>query len=109
MGQMAKQEEQATRNGINALEQAFTGVQRSRQELENTKNDSGLQGQVGGSYDKLLQQWDDQAEIISKNLNEMIAELNTTLRNSGMTIGSTDEQVNQEYSRSQSIFNSLAG
>ncbi|WP_328385414.1 hypothetical protein OHS81_15875 [Streptomyces sp. NBC_00400] len=109
MGQMAQQQEQATRNGINALEQAFTGVQRSRQELENTKNDSGLQGQVGGSFNTLLQQWDDQAEIISKNLKEMIDELNTTLRNSGLTIGSSDEAVNQEFTRSQSVFNSLAG
>ncbi|MFJ4895956.1 hypothetical protein ACIP5U_39145 [Streptomyces sp. NPDC088788] len=109
MAQLAQQQESATRNGINALEQAFVGVQRSRQELEGTRNDSGLMGQVGGSYDKLLQQWDDQAEIISKNLMDMINELNTTLKNSGMTIGSTDDAVNQEYSRSQSVFNSLAG
>ncbi|MEV6170821.1 hypothetical protein AB0L99_21630 [Streptomyces sp. NPDC051954] len=106
---ITQQEESYTRNGINALEQAFAAVQKSRWELENTKNNVGLGGSTGRSYDELLQLWDDQAEIISRNLQSMIDELNNTLRESGKTVGSANEQVNMEYQQSQSVFNALQG
>ena len=40
-------EEQATRNGVTALEQAFAGVQRCRQDVDNMKNtlSSGYAGE----------------------------------------------------------------
>ncbi|WP_328583212.1 hypothetical protein [Streptomyces sp. NBC_00370] len=106
---ISQQEENATRNGINALEQAFSGVQRSRQELENTKNNVGVGGDVGGNFRALLDKWDDQAEIISKNLRDMVNELNNTLQQSGQTRGSANDDVNQAYQRADSIFNALAG
>ncbi|OON81112.1 hypothetical protein [Streptomyces tsukubensis] len=109
MGKLTQQEEDATRKGINALEQAFAGVQRSRQELENTKNNVGMGGDVGRNYIGLLDKWDDQAEIISKNLREMINELNNTLQQSGLTRGSANDAVNTAYHKSESIFNALAG
>ncbi|MFE3885912.1 hypothetical protein ACFXPQ_23905 [Streptomyces lydicus] len=109
MGQLAQQQEQATRNGINALEQAFTGVQRSRQELENTKNDVGLGGDVGGSFRSLLDKWDEQAQIIEKNLRDMVNELNTTLQQSGLTRGSANDDVNQAYQKADAVFETLAG
>lgn len=109
MGQMARQQEDATRKGINALEQAFSGVQRSRQEVETTKADTGLGGATGAKYVDLLNSWDERAEQISKNLQQMIDKLNETLQQSGLTIGSTSDEVNQEFQRSQSIFDALNG
>ncbi|WP_210592173.1 hypothetical protein [Streptomyces sp. GESEQ-35] len=109
MSQIAKSTEDDTRKGINALEQAFSAVQRSRQDVETTKMNTGLGGSVGGKYYDLLQKWDEHAETISRSLNNMIEELNNTLRGSGLTEGSTNESVNQEYQRSESVFNALNG
>ncbi|MER5936922.1 hypothetical protein ABT121_06310 [Streptomyces sp. NPDC001928] len=107
MAQLSQQTEGDTRNGINALEQAFSAVQRSRQEVENTKYQVGMGGSTGGKYQELLTKWDNQAEVISRNLKEMIDELNNTLRESGLTEGSTNDTVNQAYQQSQSVFDTL--
>nr|WP_234387806.1 hypothetical protein [Streptomyces tibetensis] len=66
-------------------------------------------GSDGKKYQELLQQWDDQAEVISKNLNDVISTLNETLRQNNLTQGSQQEAVDQEFSQAQSIFDSLRG
>ncbi|NSC24347.1 hypothetical protein FM076_25630 [Streptomyces albus subsp. chlorinus] len=111
MSGMQRAEEQATRNGIQALEMAFSGVQRSRQDVENTKHGmiSALQGSDGNAFQRLLDSWDENAEIISRNLQEMIDQLNETLRNQGLTQGSSNEAVNEAFSQSQTIFDNLMG
>lgn len=111
MSGMQRAEEQATRNGIQALEMAFSGVQSRRQDVENTKHGmiQALQGSDGGAFQKLLDSWDENAEIISKNLQDMINQLNETLRAQGMTQGSSNEAINQAYSQSQTIFDGLMG
>ncbi|MEU0844890.1 hypothetical protein ABZ370_36220 [Streptomyces sp. NPDC005962] len=111
MAGMQQAEESATRNGIQALEMAFSGVQSRRQDVENTKQNmmQALQGSDGKAFQDLLNAWDEHAEIISKNLQDMINELNETLRSQGMTQGSSNEQINQQYNQSQSIFDGLMG
>ncbi|MFF4172332.1 hypothetical protein [Streptomyces sp. NPDC001744] len=111
MAGMQRAEEQATRNGIQALEMAFSGVQSRRQDVENTKHGmmSALQGSDGGAFQKLLDSWDEHAEIISKNLQDMINTLNETLSAQGMTQGSSNEAINQAYSQSQTVFDNLMG
>ncbi|MEU3185081.1 hypothetical protein ABZ707_12895 [Streptomyces sp. NPDC006923] len=111
MAGMQQSEARATQNGVNALEQAFTGIQNSRQDVENMKFNlaSGLKGSDGKAYQDLLKQWDDQAEIISRNVREMIDTLNETLRQQGLTQGSSNEAINQAYSQSQSVFDALHG
>lgn len=111
MAGMQRSEEQGTRNGIQALEMAFSGVQSRRQDVESTKHGmmSALQGSDGGAFQKLLDSWDEHAEIISKNLQDMINQLNETLRAKGMTQGSSNEAINQAYSQSQTIFDGLMG
>ncbi|WP_370592914.1 hypothetical protein [Streptomyces sp. NBRC 110028] len=111
MAGMQRSEEQGTRNGIQALEMAFSGVQSRRQDVENTKQGmmQALQGSDGGAFQKLLDSWDEHAEIISKNLQDMINQLNDTLRSKGMTQGSSNEAVNQAFSQSQTIFDNLTG
>ena len=111
MSSLQRAEEQATRNGIEALETAFSGVQNRRQEVENTKHGmmSALQGSDGNAFQKLLDSWDEHAEIISKNLQDMINQLNDTLTAQGLTQGSSNEAVNQAYSQSATIFDNLMG
>ncbi|MER8235783.1 hypothetical protein ACIRQY_02090 [Streptomyces sp. NPDC101490] len=111
MAGVQRAEEQATRNGIQALEMAYSGVQSRRQDVENTKHGmtAALQGSDGLSFQRLLDSWDEHAEVISKNLKDMIDQLNETLRSQGMAQGSSNEAINQAYSQSQSVFDNLMG
>lgn len=103
--------EGSTRNGIMALEQAYSSIQASLQDVENTKNNlaSSYQGSDGGKYGQLLDQWDDQVQIILKNLNDMIDKLNQSLTEHGKMQGSANESVDSAYSASQAAFEALAG
>ena len=102
---------QKTQNGVTALESAFTGVQTARQDVENMKHNlsQGYAGSDGGRFQKLLDRWDEQAEIISGNLRSMIETLNETLRAQGIQQGSANDAIQQAYDRSDAIFNALAG
>ncbi|MFD8863806.1 hypothetical protein ACFV1F_05345 [Streptomyces sp. NPDC059590] len=111
MSGLTRSEESATRNGISATEQTFSNIQLSRQDVENTKINVGnaYGGSDGQKYQDLLRQWDDQAEVISKNLSDVIDQLNETLRQNNLTQGSQNDAVDQQYSQSQSIFDALHG
>ncbi|MEU6353674.1 hypothetical protein ABZ896_30830 [Streptomyces sp. NPDC047072] len=103
--------EQATRNGIQALESAFSGILKSRQDVDNTRAtlSSGYQGSDGGQFGALLQAWDQQCDIILRNLNSMVEALNASLAQHNKSQGSSNEAINQAYSASQAAFNQLAG
>ncbi|MFF2525166.1 hypothetical protein [Streptomyces liangshanensis] len=111
MAGMQQSEAQATRNGVQALEQAFTGIQNCRRDVENMKFNlsSGLKGTDGKAFQDLLKQWDDQAEVISRNVMSMVDTLNETLKQQGMVQGASNEAINQAYSQSQSVFDALRG
>ncbi|MEV0850170.1 hypothetical protein AB0J21_30590 [Streptomyces sp. NPDC049954] len=111
MAGMQQSEERATRNGISALEQAFTGIQNSRQDVESTKWNMAqtLKGSDGKAYQDLLAQWDEQAEIISRNVRDMIDQLNETLTQQGLTQGSSHDSVDQAYHQSDAVFDALSG
>ncbi|MFJ1746194.1 WXG100 family type VII secretion target [Streptomyces sp. NPDC088116] len=104
-------EDQATANGITALESAFTGVQNCRQDVENMKNNlsSGYKGGDGGAYQKLLEAWDRQAEIISVNLQNMTDTLEETRRAKGMQQVESSDAIEQQRGRADAIFNALHG
>ncbi|MFH9612031.1 hypothetical protein [Streptomyces sp. NPDC017448] len=101
----------ATQNGVTALEMAFTGVQNSRQDVENMKHNlaSGYAGSDGGAFQKLLDRWDQQAEIISSNLRDMITTLEETMRAQGIQQNNSNDAIQQAFSRSEAVFNALAG
>lgn len=104
-------EEAPTRNGINALETAYSAVQRILQDVEGTKNNlsSSYQGSDGGAYGRLLDQWDDQVVIILNNLEGMIDRLNTSLTEHNLAQGSGREAIDQAFSASESAFDVLSG
>ncbi|WP_455356642.1 hypothetical protein [Streptomyces sp. SYSU K217416] len=101
----------ATQNGVTALEMAFTGIQNCRQDVENMKHNlsSGYAGSDGGAFQKLLDRWDAQAEIISKNVRDMTTTLEETMRAQGIQQTTANESIQQASNRADEIFNSLAG
>jgi uncharacterized protein YukE len=111
MAGVQQSQAQATTNGVNALEMAFSGIQKCRQDVENMKFNlsSGYKGSDGGAFQDLLRRWDDQAEVISKNVRDMVDTLNDTLKQQGLQQGSNNDSVQQAYNQSESVFNALSG
>jgi early secretory antigenic target protein ESAT-6 len=101
----------ATKNGINALEQAFTGITKIRQDVESTRYNlaSGYKGSDGQKFGELVNNWEQQADVILSNLRDMIDKLNQTLASQHQQQGSSNDQINQAYNQSQSVFNALHG
>ncbi|MFJ2648022.1 hypothetical protein ACIO1C_14960 [Streptomyces sp. NPDC087420] len=108
---MQQSEEHATRNGIMALETAFSGVQRCQQDVQTTAGTlaSNYGGSDGGGFKRLLEQWDGHVDTILLNLDRMVDELNSTLTEHGLAQGSSSEAIDQEYSRSTAVFDELNG
>ncbi|MEU3459431.1 hypothetical protein ABZ721_05665 [Streptomyces sp. NPDC006733] len=108
---MQQSEEQATRNGIMALESAFTGVQRCQQDVQTTSQNlaSNYGGSDGGKFKNLLEQWDGHVDTILINLDRMVDELNSTLSEHGLVQGSSSDSIDSEYSRSTAVFDELNG
>ncbi|MCX4703072.1 hypothetical protein [Streptomyces sp. NBC_01373] len=108
---MQQSEEQATRNGILALEQAFTGVQRCQQDVQSTADNlaTSYGGADGGKFKSLLEQWDGHVDTILVNLDRMVDELNGTLKEHGLMQGSANDMIDTEYSRSTAVFDELNG
>ncbi|MFJ8613716.1 hypothetical protein ACIRH0_42060 [Streptomyces sp. NPDC093675] len=108
-GQMSN--EQATRNGIQALESAFTGVMRARSDVDSTRSGlaAGYGGSDGAQFGALLAQWDEQANVILKNLEDMITALNQSLQEHHLAQGSSNEAINNAFSKAESVFHTMSG
>ncbi|MEW2396092.1 hypothetical protein [Streptomyces sp. NPDC046862] len=108
---MREFEESATRNGIQALEVAFNGILKRREDVEGIKINlmTHYRGSDGGGFKGLVDAWDDKAEVIMTNLQAVIDELNETLRENGKQQGSANEQIEREYQESDRIFDALQG
>ncbi|MFE5923234.1 hypothetical protein [Streptomyces sp. NPDC056468] len=108
---MQQSEEQATRNGIMALEQAFTSIQSRQQDVQTTGQNlaTGYGGADGGKFKQLLEQWDGHVDTILINLDRMVDELNGTLKEHGLMQGSASDSIDMEYSRSTAVFDELNG
>jgi uncharacterized protein YukE len=103
--------EQSTRNGIQALESAFSGIMRCRQDVDGTRAGlaPGYGGEDGRAYGQLLEQWDAQCNVILKNLEDMIDKLNTSLQHHHKTQGSANDAINQAFSKADAAFQDLVG
>ncbi|MFF4579875.1 hypothetical protein [Streptomyces sp. NPDC001389] len=103
--------ELATRNGVQALEMAFSGILRCRQDVDHIAGQlaTSYGGTDGSKFGELLRAWDGQANIILKNLESMVEALNMSLKQHNMTQGAADEAINQAYNKSISEFDALYG
>ena len=108
---MQQSEEQSTRNGIMALEQAFTSIQQRQQDVQTTGQDlaASYGGADGGKFKQLLETWDGHVDTILINLDRMVDELNGTLSEHGLMQGTASESIDTEYSRSTAVFDELNG
>ncbi|MFJ3672573.1 hypothetical protein ACIPSE_39555 [Streptomyces sp. NPDC090106] len=110
-GNLRSGDEQATRNGIQALESAFNGVLRSRQDVEAMRHNlsSGFKGGDGGAFQGLVAEWEGHANSILRGMRDMINSLNDTLKAMNENQGSSNEAINQAYKESNDLFNTLTG
>jgi uncharacterized protein YukE len=108
---MQQSQVSATKNGINALEQAFSGITKIRQDVEATRFNlaSGYKGSDGQKFGDLVNNWEQQADVILSNLRDMVDKLNQTLTAQHQQQGSSNDQINQAYSQAQSVFDALHG
>lgn len=108
---MQQSEESATRNGVQALEMAFSGILKSRQDVENTKNNlmAHYKGSDGGAFRDLVTAWEEKADVILTNVQDMIDTLNQTLAEHGKQQGSANDSINQAYGQSDAVFDALHG
>lgn len=108
---MQQSQVSATKNGVNALEQAFSGITKIRQDVESTRHNlaSGYKGSDGGAFGDLVNNWEQQCDVILTNLRDMVDKLNQTLSSQHQQQGSSNDQINQAYNQSQSVFDALHG
>ncbi|MEV6734332.1 MULTISPECIES: hypothetical protein [unclassified Streptomyces] len=101
----------STRNGILALEQAFSGIMRIRTDVNSTQHTlgSGYQGSDGGGFQKLLTAWDQQVDVILRNLDSMVDTLNQTLAKHNEQQGSSNTEIDTAFSRSEAAFKAITG
>jgi uncharacterized protein YukE len=102
---------QATVNGISALGMALRGVERIRKDVESTgaRLMAGYRGGDGAQFQNLLNQWQEQATIIAKNLSDVQEELTNTMRTHGETQQTTTDWVGKASQKSSAVFDALAG
>ncbi|MET9886706.1 hypothetical protein ABZZ20_26925 [Streptomyces sp. NPDC006430] len=101
----------STRNGIMALEQAFSGIMRIRTDVNSTQHalGSGYQGSDGGGFQKLLTAWDAQVDVILRNLDSMVDTLNQTLAKHNEQQGSTNTEIDSAFGRAEAAFKAITG
>jgi early secretory antigenic target protein ESAT-6 len=108
---MQQSAEHATRNGIQALEMANSGILRCRQDVEATRFNlsTAYKGSDGGAFGNLIKAWEEQADIILKNIEDMVTALNQTLAEKGVQQGSANDAINTAYGKSTQVFDTLTG
>jgi early secretory antigenic target protein ESAT-6 len=108
---MQQSEVTATKNGISALETAFTGITKIRQDVESTRFNlaSGYKGTDGGKFQDLVNNWEQQADVILGNLSDMVDKLNQTLTSHHQQQGSSHDAIDQAFNQADAIFNALHG
>lgn len=108
---MRAAEESATRNGIQALESAFSGILKCRQNVEDTKNTlmAHYKGSDGGQFTSLVTSWEEKCDVVLTNVQDMIDTLNQTLVENGRQQGSSNDAINQAYAQSDAVFDALNG
>ncbi|MCO5971952.1 WXG100 family type VII secretion target [Actinoallomurus soli] len=108
---MQQSEVRATKNGIQALEMAYTGITKIKQDVESTRFNlaAGYKGSDGQAFQDLVNSWEQQADVILKNLQDMVDKLNQTLTSQHQQQGSSNESINQGYQQAQAVFNALHG
>lgn len=108
---MQQSEENATRNGVQALGTAYSSVQTCRQEVETIKTNllSHYKGSDGAGFRDLVTAWEEQADVILKNVQDMADTLNDTLAEHTRQQSAQNEEINQVNQESQSVFDTLVG
>ncbi|MEU7467502.1 hypothetical protein AB0A94_02875 [Streptomyces sp. NPDC044984] len=66
-------------------------------------------GVDGGEFQKLLSQWNGYVDTILRNMNQMIDELEETLKSNQLLQSSTVDRIGEQASRGPAVFDVLSG
>ncbi|MEU1518968.1 hypothetical protein ABZ490_43695 [Streptomyces sp. NPDC005811] len=101
----------STTMGINALTTAHQAIQRSKSDVDTTAGNLAVaysaSSQDGREFQNVLRQWDEQAEIILKKLQDLINKLTTTLQTHNTTQTNVTDMIRSSASTSDAAFNQL--
>ncbi|MEU1695056.1 hypothetical protein [Streptomyces hirsutus] len=108
---MQQSSREATSNGIKALGMALGGISNIRKDVDATgaKLTAGYGGVDGKGFRDLLVKWQEQAEIIAKNLGEMEEELINTMKEHGQAQATATDLVGGASQRTSTVFDVLSG
>ena len=104
-------EEAATRQGIAALEEAQSSVSTAQESVEADRQDltAVYRGVDGAKFSELLEKWNNNVNIIQKNLTTMIAELQNSMEGQQATQSQSVDGINTQSSQSDNVFDELSG
>ncbi|MFJ2261091.1 hypothetical protein ACIOKD_22565 [Streptomyces sp. NPDC087844] len=102
----------STQLGINALTTAHQAIQRCKTDVDTTAGalatSYSAASEDGREFQKLLRQWDEQAQIILNKLQGLIDNLNQTMHSQTGTQSKNTEMVRTSQNASDSVFNQLS-
>lgn len=107
-GNLQTSSQSENQKGYHALSTVQSGIKQSQDEVRTTMNGlmAAYGGQDGGAYQRLLADWSGQVDIITKNINQMMEQLQETgVLQRGLQ-GRTTEAI-QTSSRSNDVFAEL--
>jgi hypothetical protein len=109
VGTLTASQEQHTRAGISALEQADIGVSVCKQDVARMAMDlrSHYQGADGGKFYELVRLWGVQADLILEGLREMRDALHQTLGEQRKHQAAMTDRIDSETSKSDAVYQAL--
>ncbi|WP_328723113.1 hypothetical protein OHT52_28865 [Streptomyces sp. NBC_00247] len=107
-GNLQTSSQSENQKGYNALSTVQSGIKQSQEEVRTTMSGlmSAYGGQDGGAYQRLLADWTGQVDIITRNINQMMEQLQETgVLQRGLQGQNTETILTSN--RSNDVFNQL--
>ncbi|GAB2915346.1 hypothetical protein [Streptomyces heilongjiangensis] len=99
--------------GVNALNTAHTAILRCKNDVDTTAGalatSYSAASEDGAEFQRLLQQWDQQAQIILNKLQGLINHLNVTLQKHTSTQTANTDMLRSSQGAADSAYNQLTG
>ncbi|MER5276850.1 hypothetical protein ABT025_13960 [Streptomyces sp. NPDC002809] len=109
-GNLQTSSQAENQKGYQALDQAKRGVQRAQEDVKTTMQGliSAYGGQDGGAFQRLLADWSQQVDLITKNVGDMMQKLEETgVQQRSLQTQTTDTITSA--GKSNSVFDTLTG
>ncbi|MFF7365527.1 hypothetical protein [Streptomyces sp. NPDC008125] len=107
-GNLQTSSQSENQKGYNALSKGQSGIKQAQEEVRTTMSalTSAYGGQDGGAYQRLLADWSGQVDVITRNINQMMEQLQETGVLQQQLQGQTTETI-LTSNRSNDVFGQL--